>query len=1074
MCDVVNDGGQVQGKISNAVCVLYSGDCESGRFIDDSGKCQPCDVGHYCRNGDRTKCPADRYSDTALASACKECQANSGTGEKTGATAASACACKPGFYRKSGAAAGTACLPCRVGYACIDGSETPCGTNSFQHRPQQSNCLTCPANSAHDLTGQTDVEACICKAGYHMQHGQCLSCPYGHMCAGRGEAALPCPGDTYQDQAGASECKRCPVGSGHDGKGARHLSSCRCGAGSYLDPETSSCLLCPAGSKCPHGLLVACPHDASNNGQGSTECQTCERKAGDLPESLCFSTSTQCCADFMFESECIKSCPVGTWGDKTTKRCRKCSVCEAGRTWQAKSCSESADTECRAFANCRAGTYRLRDGTPTSDTECAPCSSGTFSTSTNAATCKAWRTCAPGTYEVAAPSAAVDRQCAPCPSGEFSDTTNARACRVATACEPGTRVASAPTQTTDRVCSPCPSGQYSDAPNAATCSSYSDCNAGYFQAAPLSPAANRRCETCELGSTFQPLRNQRTCRPLTICGAGLEEATSPTLISDRSCTACEAGVTFSAAVDSPCTAVRQPCTLGVEYEVSAATVAKDRECAAVTLSCGAGTEEVGQPTATRDRVCRRCAPGTYELSGLCTACASGTWQDEQGATNCKTHIAPLCNATDYQYIAPSTTSDRVCRPISPPCDGAREIQIIAPSNTRDRECAPRNADGTSQGNNVAAGSETGDSSENATSGGDMGGYIGLGVVAGLVAIVAAVMYAKARQRTTRKLHNDSMPESLVKGSIVVNEAFVNNFSPGQSAPGLSGRSATGPRGTAMALPEPDPAEYMELDVVPSHQQQQQQVVMEDDLLYDDTPAVSHGFNNVSTNGLPDFEEPETYEVIGPEGADSASLPPAAGGTPLRRLPTAMYGQVVGEYQVDALTSSPLARQESYGQVTDEYLVGPSGQRLEVDQENYVVPSLSNGYNNNSSQSLHGVSNPGYCGTMRAGDTERYGFDLVNSSSASNNAPAMPLPPRGARQQQPSLSPSHKPAERPTMGGAAGTTTSMCSHVSQGRPCQTAALPGGFLCRFHKCPVPGCRNSKSSRESACSQHSSAVA
>jgi hypothetical protein len=72
-----------------------------------------------------------------------------------------------------------------------------------------------------------------------------------------------------------------------------------------------------------------------------------------------------------------------------------------------------ASTACAAWTSCVSGQYVAADGSATEDRRCAECTTGTFTTTENAATCGTWTACGPGQVEATPGSATSDRTCRP-------------------------------------------------------------------------------------------------------------------------------------------------------------------------------------------------------------------------------------------------------------------------------------------------------------------------------------------------------------------------------------------------------------------------------------------------------------------------------------------------------------------------------------------------------------------------------------------------------------------------------------------------------------------------------------
>ena len=94
-----------------------------------------------------------------------------------------------------------------------------------------------------------------------------------------------------------------------------------------------------------------------------------------------------------------------------------------------------------------------------------------------------------------------------------------------------------------------------------------------------------------------------------------------------------------------------------------------------TLLCKAGFTGSGTYTCTAD--------GTWEGNVACSPCASGKFTSAPGLSVCQPWLQCQLGAT-YQTTAPSSTSNRVCKPVKT-C-GTGQFQQRAPTLTSDRQC----------------------------------------------------------------------------------------------------------------------------------------------------------------------------------------------------------------------------------------------------------------------------------------------------------------------------------------------------------------------------------------------------
>lgn len=232
----------------------------------------------------------------------------------------------------------------------------------------------------------------------------------------------------------------------------------------------------------------------------------------------------------------------------------------------------------------------------------------------------------------------ANRICGECPSGEFSNTVNAAACTLFTPCPAGSGVTAtgsttqdvtcavcAPgkfsaTSSTTQACSDCAEGTFAAASNATMCASHAAvCEAGEEQIQAPSPSQDRVCQACASG-TFS-VSNGASCQAWTRCGPGLEVETAGSSSSDRTCMNCT----------------------GNEYSND------DNDCKTPS-TCFRGLYVFTERTLTSNR--------------LCATCPNDTFSSSSNAPNCTAHSPPCNTSETTETAAPTSSSDRVCTPIS--------------------------------------------------------------------------------------------------------------------------------------------------------------------------------------------------------------------------------------------------------------------------------------------------------------------------------------------------------------------------------------------------------------------------
>lgn len=134
----------------------------------------------------------------------------------------------------------------------------------------------------------------------------------------------------------------------------------------------------------------------------------------------------------------------------------------------------------------------------------AVCAVGSFDHDGDPSTaCRAWAAvCAPGSYLSAAPSASSDRQCTPCSTGTFSATEDAPSCLAWSTCQAGSTALSVGSATSDRRCSCANGGQAVSLPNGVqTC----ECPAGTWGSSCVLTTRAFTGPYCVLKSDGRPL-----------------------------------------------------------------------------------------------------------------------------------------------------------------------------------------------------------------------------------------------------------------------------------------------------------------------------------------------------------------------------------------------------------------------------------------------------------------------------------------------------------------------------------------------------------------------------------------
>jgi hypothetical protein len=263
----------------------------------------------------------------------------------------------------------------------------------------------------------------------------------------------------------------------------------------------------------------------------------------------------------------------------------------------------------------------------------------------------------------------------PCPPGMYDDDDNdGTACRTWTDCPPGSDITASGTARTDRACTWCAPGSYSTQTNASTCVAWTDCPAGQYVRRTGTRTSDQSCASCPDGqrSTSQ---NASSCIDIEACPAGTEQTVPATATAPPSCTPCTPG-TFCAGGST----AAQVCAGDTwDHDQNPASTCVPR------TSCGPGRAVAAAGSASVDRTCEACPPGTYTsetnaavcvawtpcqsgqyvtLAGsavhdrACASCPSGQFSVTSNAVQCTTWRD--CEAGKHVGNTPSATADRQC------------------------------------------------------------------------------------------------------------------------------------------------------------------------------------------------------------------------------------------------------------------------------------------------------------------------------------------------------------------------------------------------------------------------------
>ena len=295
---------------------------------------------------------------------------------------------------------------------------------------------------------------------------------------------------------------------------------------------------------------------------------------------------------------------------------------------------------------------------------CSPvCSDGTF---LSGGACVATSACPPGTYIAQASSEVTDRISATCPSGTFSAAANSVSCTSWSVCNPGNYVSVAPSATTDRGCARCPAGTLTSSANQSSCLASEDCPAGTVQTGSGTASSAPVCAPCRAG---------QYCAGASAAAASCmgdtwdDDGNPATACVDM--TICNAGTSISQ--PGSATANRS-CTICAPGSFS--TMNNMTSCTPWS-NCPAGTFVSNLPTAAVDRICTPCAAGTSATADNQSACLATT----------------SCAAGTVQTAAATTTAARLCRSCSSGefCAGGLAAAVSCTGDTWDDDGNPSTA-----------------------------------------------------------------------------------------------------------------------------------------------------------------------------------------------------------------------------------------------------------------------------------------------------------------------------------------------------------------------------------------------
>ena len=251
--------------------------CTGGAFIptpNDNVTGYICPVGRYCREGalNPSLCEEGTFSNETGQGSCFECPQRYTCPAKG---IVNPTICPAGHYCAAGTNSPNG-EPCQPGtYSNVEGL-------AYEHE-----CFPCPPGKYCETPG-LEVPTGDCHSGYLCEGGASNAglsrCPPGHFCENGTVNASQCPEGTIAPNPGLhaeSECLPCPPGMYCSGRG--QLNATGLCAGGYYCPDFAQVItdkpsdfLCPPGHYCPQGSAhpLGCEPGTYSIG-GRSECDDC-------------------------------------------------------------------------------------------------------------------------------------------------------------------------------------------------------------------------------------------------------------------------------------------------------------------------------------------------------------------------------------------------------------------------------------------------------------------------------------------------------------------------------------------------------------------------------------------------------------------------------------------------------------------------------------------------------------------------------------------------------------------------------------------------------------------------------
>lgn len=373
--------------------------CKDGFHSDGGGPCKACRPGQLCHLGLLTQCDlnGDHFEIRECAcpekfffngTTCKPCPTSTENKYSICANGAlvfcpdgsvrnhdaTSCVCRDGYYSEQVSGELSACFLCPVGFFCVGGIKTKCGSGrttagpgstaqeeckckpgfeptadtcsectigKFKPDIQSQSCSSCSSEIAGSVTLQvasTDKAQCVCPDKFKLEQGECVVCMENELCLA---------------STSPRECSRV----GDDEVVDYDERACSCAPGFYRSSQSERCRLCPRGFYCTAGgIIFQCPAGTLSN-------------EGSHSEHDCFcSKTTQVFVDFgMRRGQCLCS-------SFYKQEQGACAACPANSR---REISIFGDAVNEGECTCESGFYRTTDET------CSVCLPGSFCQGSN-------------------------------------------------------------------------------------------------------------------------------------------------------------------------------------------------------------------------------------------------------------------------------------------------------------------------------------------------------------------------------------------------------------------------------------------------------------------------------------------------------------------------------------------------------------------------------------------------------------------------------------------------------------------------------------------------------------------